>query len=76
MRSRRGRSAGWLLLSLVIIALDQATKAYITRHFGDFETTSVLPVLDITLVYNKGAAFSFLATAVRLAALALHRVSR
>jgi signal peptidase II len=63
MRSPRGRSAVWLLLSLVIIALDQATKAYITRHFGEFEFTSLLPVLEITQMRNTGAAFSFLASA-------------
>jgi len=59
----RGRAWVWLLLSVVIIAADQLTKEYITRHFGEFEFTSVLPILDITLMHNVGAAFSFLATA-------------
>jgi signal peptidase II len=47
---------------LVVIA-DQATKEYITRHFGEFEFRTVLPVLDITRMHNVGAAFSFLASA-------------
>ena len=59
----RGRASAWLVLSALIILLDQLTKAYITRHFGVFEFTSVLPILDITRLHNVGAAFSFLATA-------------
>jgi len=59
----RGRASAWLLLSALIIAADQLTKAYITRHFGVFEFTSVLPILDITRLHNVGAAFSFLANA-------------
>ena len=59
----RGRAAAWLLLSAFIVVADQVSKAYITRHFGEFEFTSVLPILDITRMHNVGAAFSFLATA-------------
>ena len=59
----RGRGGRWLLLSALIVILDQLSKAFITRHFGVFEFTSVLPVLDITRLHNVGAAFSFLATA-------------
>jgi signal peptidase II len=56
-------AAPWLLLSALIIAADQLTKAYIVRHFGEFEFISVLPILDITRMHNVGAAFSFLASA-------------
>jgi signal peptidase II len=59
----RGRAAAWLLLSALVIVLDQVSKAYITRHFGEFEFLHVLPVLDITHLHNVGAAFSFLASA-------------
>ena len=59
----RNRSAMWLLLSAFIVVLDQLSKLYITNHFGEFEFTSVLPILDITRMHNVGAAFSFLATA-------------
>jgi signal peptidase II len=58
-----GPAMAWLLLSVVIVALDQASKAYIARHYGEFEFTSVLPILDITRMHNVGAAFSFLASA-------------
>jgi signal peptidase II len=59
----RGRAAVWLLLSALIVLADQLTKSYITSHYGEFEFTTVLPILDITRMHNVGAAFSFLATA-------------
>src|SRR5260370_17679583 len=59
----RSRATAWLLLSAFIVLLDQLSKAYITRHYGEFEFTRVLPVLDITRMHNVGAAFSFLASA-------------
>jgi signal peptidase II len=58
-----GRASAWLILSALIVAADQLTKTYITRHFGEFEFRSVLPILDITRMHNVGAAFSFLASA-------------
>lgn len=58
-----GRAALWLLLSLAIVVADQLSKSYITAHFGEFEFTTVLPILDITRMHNVGAAFSFLASA-------------
>ena len=59
----RSRAAAWLLLSAFIVLLDQLSKTYITRHFGEFEFRSVLPILDIVRMHNVGAAFSFLASA-------------
>jgi signal peptidase II len=52
----------WLLLSLAVIALDQWSKAWIVRHMAYHVAHPLLPVLDLTLAYNTGAAFSFLAT--------------
>jgi signal peptidase II len=57
------RPTAWLVVSALIVAADQLSKAYITRHFGEFEFTTVLPILDITRMHNVGAAFSFLASA-------------
>lgn len=53
----------WLPLSLVVIVLDQLSKVWIVHHFGLYERHDVLPVLDLTLMYNTGAAFSFLSSA-------------
>jgi signal peptidase II len=60
---RPGRAAKWLLLSAVVVLADQVSKAYIARHYLEFEFTRILPVLDITCMHNVGAAFSFLASA-------------
>jgi signal peptidase II len=62
-QGKQSRAASWLLLSLLVVLADQASKYYITQHFGEFEHISVLPVLDITRMHNVGAAFSFLASA-------------
>jgi signal peptidase II len=53
----------WLPLAGIVIVLDQITKIWIQRHFEYAESVTVLPVLNITLRYNTGAAFSFLADA-------------
>jgi signal peptidase II len=61
---RRGyRGWIWLPVAVLVIALDQLSKAWMVRHFGYGQNLSVLPVLNITLRYNTGAAFSVLADA-------------
>ena len=62
-QENRGRTMKWLLLSALVVLVDQLTKAYISRHYGEFEFTTLLPVLDITRMHNVGSAFSFLAGA-------------
>lgn len=52
--------AGWLAGALLIIVLDQASKLYFDNHFAWGERVALLPFLDFTLLYNEGAAFSFL----------------
>ena len=51
----------WLWLAALIFILDIATKqiAEAILNYGD--PVYLLPILDFTLLYNKGAAFSFLA---------------
>jgi signal peptidase II (EC:3.4.23.36). Aspartic peptidase. MEROPS family A08 len=52
----------WLWLSLAALVLDFATKQ-MAQHFLTFaQPVYVLPLFDLTLLYNKGAAFSFLAS--------------
>ncbi|MGH8309599.1 MAG: signal peptidase II [Steroidobacteraceae bacterium] len=53
----------WLPLAVVIILLDQLAKLWALSAFREFEQLELLPVLDFTLMYNTGAAFSFLAGA-------------
>ena len=53
----------YLILSAVIIALDQLSKAWILINFQEYQVQVIWPVFNLTLVYNTGAAFSFLADA-------------
>lgn len=54
----------WLWLAAALVALDQATKYAIEGMLAYGERVAVVPGLfDLTLVYNRGAAFSFLAQA-------------
>jgi signal peptidase II len=53
----------WLPLTLLVIVLDQLVKAWVVQHLHLFERVRLLPLLDIILTYNTGAAFSFLADA-------------
>ena len=52
-----------LWLSGLVIVLDQLTKFWIMARFDEYEVLVVWPVFNLTLVYNTGAAFSFLSDA-------------
>ena len=51
----------WLWLALLVLVLDQASKQLALSALEYARPVSLLPVFDLTLLYNKGAAFSFLA---------------
>lgn len=51
----------WLGLATIIILFDQVSKITITKLFAYAESLSITSFFNLTLVYNKGAAFSFLA---------------
>jgi signal peptidase II len=53
----------WLALSAVIVVADHLAKTWIVYHLAPLDRVRVLPVLDIILTYNTGAAFSFLSEA-------------
>lgn len=50
----------WFLLSIFIIVLDQASKFGVEAFLTPYKPMPVMPMLNITLAYNTGAAFSFL----------------
>jgi signal peptidase II len=59
----QGSGWRWLPLSIAVIGLDQFTKLLVIHHAHRYGSMKVLPVLDISLRYNTGAAWSFLAGA-------------
>lgn len=50
----------WLLLVLIVIIIDQITKYVICSYLLPYEPQRILAMLNLTLGYNTGAAFSFL----------------
>ncbi|MGE5093492.1 MAG: signal peptidase II [Betaproteobacteria bacterium] len=64
MRERGGAGwLRWLALSAGVIALDLATKSWISASFRLGEAREVTPFFNLVLAHNAGAAFSFLAGA-------------
>jgi signal peptidase II len=55
--------AWWLALSAAVVALDLATKAWVSAAFRYGEVREVTAFFNLVLVHNTGAAFSFLANA-------------
>lgn len=51
----------WLWLALLVVVLDLVSKAWVSSTFQYGERLDVLPVFQLTLLHNPGAAFSFLA---------------
>ncbi len=57
------RLAHWLALAGGVVALDQATKAWVLAVFQPGESMVVTPFFNLVLLFNTGASFSFLADA-------------
>jgi signal peptidase II len=53
----------WLVIAVVVVALDQLAKFVITRSFTLHESLEITSFFNLVLVYNQGAAFSFLSEA-------------
>ena len=53
----------WLWLSGLVIGLDQLSKWLAASLLIPYQPVPVLPSFNLTLMYNTGAAFSFLADA-------------
>ncbi|HEX5340470.1 MAG TPA: signal peptidase II [Gammaproteobacteria bacterium] len=61
IRAQAYRKLGWLWLSLCVVIVDQISKALVASQLHVFDSIRVLPVFNIVLLHNPGAAFSFLA---------------
>ncbi len=53
----------WLLIAAAVVMFDQATKYAAVAMLADKPPLEVTPFFNLLLVYNRGAAFSFLAGA-------------
>ncbi len=53
----------WMALSVMVIALDQLTKFWVVLSLEFGQRVEVTSFFNLVLVYNAGAAFSFLADA-------------
>ena len=52
-----------IFLIIIVILLDQISKWIVIQSLSENSALYVLPILNIVLVYNPGAAFGFLADA-------------
>ena len=57
------KSLPWLALAAAIVLADRATKLWMLEAFAPSERLQVTGFFNLVLVFNKGAAFSFLASA-------------
>jgi signal peptidase II len=62
-RKRVARFPFWLGLSALVIVFDQATKFWIVSALERGRSIELAAFLNLVLVYNPGAAFSFLSDA-------------
>jgi|SRR5690242_3161603 signal peptidase II len=53
----------WFALAVLVVLADQATKALVMARFAVGERLELTPFFNMVLVFNKGAAFSFLSEA-------------
>lgn len=53
----------WLGLSLLVVVLDRTTKVWAETVLSDGAVLPVFSWFDLSLVYNRGAAFGFLNSA-------------
>jgi signal peptidase II len=58
MRSQAWR---WFAVAAAIVVADQVVKWLVLAHLRPYERVEITGFLNLVLVFNKGAAFSFLA---------------
>lgn len=63
IKNNNNHALPWLWLSAIVIVFDQLTKHFVLRHLSYDQVVNALPFLNITLRFNRGAAFSFLGDA-------------
>lgn len=59
--ARKGALGFGLMLAAVVMIMDQVTKLWVLKTFAPGEVLPVTAFFNLVLVFNPGAAFSFLA---------------
>ena len=54
------RTSVWFIVSIAVVLADQLSKYIVTLYLQPYDPLPVIPMLNLTLAYNTGAAFSFL----------------
>lgn len=57
------RPVHWFSLAALVVLLDRAAKLAVLAHFQPGESRALTGFFNMVLVFNKGAAFSFLSSA-------------
>lgn len=57
----------WCWLSIIVVLLDQASKYWALTGLIPYQSYSVWPFFNFTLMFNRGAAFGFLSGSGALA---------
>ncbi len=53
----------WIWIAVAVILIDRASKIWVMHHLSLYQPWEILPVFNLTLAYNTGAAFGFLHSA-------------
>lgn len=62
-KKKQANTLVWLWLSLLVVILDQLTKIWVSATLDLYQSITVLPFFNLTLLHNPGAAWSILANA-------------
>ncbi len=60
LKSTHYASLRFIWLAVLVIVLDQWSKHWIVANFSQYQLHRILPFLNFSLIFNHGAAFSFL----------------
>lgn len=60
MHNDHWQNLKWLWIAVLLIIVDIVTKQWVLAALFPYERVAVLPFFNLTLVFNAGAAFSFL----------------
>lgn len=60
LNKMRSSGLAWLWITILVVAIDRYSKWWVLTHLTYFQPLAILPIFNLTLAYNTGAAFSFL----------------